>query len=180
MADKPRIAKGLLEAQLYLRVTLCPHCGKGSLIDAFDPAEKSPGDTIQINLEATCESCGLSAAFIFEVDQAESTNQNPTKLTINPGDSPSQLVDVGQWLVLCQLHEEEAQQHPDKVVARKLHITARLCVAEALKFYDDDRENDLPPSEAMWTDASRSRFKDTPQQFSRHRLIELKAKLPQS
>jgi hypothetical protein len=72
---------------------------------------------------------------------------------------------------------EAATRETDKTQARHLGIEAAQCLEEALKFYDDVG-NDLPPPEAFFTEVSRERFRDAPEQFSKRRLIGLRAKLP--
>jgi hypothetical protein len=72
---------------------------------------------------------------------------------------------------------EAAGKTADKAQARHLGLEAAQCLEEALKFYDDV-DNDLPSTEALFTEASRQRFRDHPEQFSRRRLIELRSKLP--
>jgi hypothetical protein len=96
---------------------------------------------------------------------------------VNPTDEPSRILDVGQWIVLFRMITERAAREIDKIQARHLGIEAAQCLEEALKFYDDV-DNDLPPQEALFTEASRTRFRKAPEQFSRRRLIDLRAKLP--
>jgi hypothetical protein len=96
---------------------------------------------------------------------------------VNPTDEPSRILDVGQWILLFRMSLEAADKEVDKVLARRLGIEAAQCLEEALKFYDEV-DNDLPPPEAFFDEASRERFRDAPEQFSRRRLIELRSKLP--
>ncbi|MCH7839019.1 MAG: hypothetical protein IID38_02130, partial [Planctomycetes bacterium] len=48
---------------------------------------------------------------------------------------------------------------------------------EALKFSDEDG-NDLPPAEGFFQEATRRRFRQNPERFSRRRLLNLRAGLP--
>lgn len=96
---------------------------------------------------------------------------------INESDEPSRLLDVGQWILLARLLIEDAEREPDRVLARNLRIESGRCLEEAVKFFDD-AENDLPPAGAFFCDASRQRFRQAPEQFSRRRLIEMRARLP--
>jgi hypothetical protein len=72
---------------------------------------------------------------------------------------------------------EEAGREKDKIIARELWIEVSQYLAEALKFYDDP-DSDLPPQDAFFSEFSRARLSDNPAQFSRQRLINLRAKLP--
>ena len=96
---------------------------------------------------------------------------------VNPTDEPSRILDVGQWIMLSRMLLEAGSKEAEKGRARRLGIEAAQCLEEALKFYDE-LDNDLPPPEALFDDASRERFRDAPEQFSRRRLIELRSKLP--
>jgi hypothetical protein len=56
-------------------------------------------------------------------------------------------------------------------------MDAAQCLREALKFYDDE-DNDLPPRNALFHEASRRRFWDHPEEFSRQRLLNALSRLP--
>lgn len=96
---------------------------------------------------------------------------------INPTDDHSQIIDVGQWMTLARMFMEQAKAAECPSQARTLNLQAAECLEEALKFYED-LENDLPSGDAFFTEASRCRFRDFPQQFSRSRLVSLRRKLP--
>jgi len=59
---------------------------------------------------------------------------------------------------------------------RRLLIEAAQCLDEALRFYSG--ENDLPPADAFFHEGSRLRFRQTPEHFSRERLLHLRSKWP--
>jgi hypothetical protein len=96
---------------------------------------------------------------------------------INPTDEPSVIIDVGQWLTLAQWLADQSQRQPDRVAARSQAVQAAQCLREALKFYDDP-DNDLPPGDAVFTESSRRRLREAPQQFSRERILGDLGRLP--
>lgn len=96
---------------------------------------------------------------------------------INPTDDSSRIIDIGQWLTLARMFTERSRNEPRRVEARSLALQAADCLREALKFYDDP-DNDLPPDHAIFTDTSRRRFREAPQQFSRERILGELRKLP--
>jgi hypothetical protein len=108
-------------------------------------------------------------------DSSDGASDEGTNL--NPTEEPSHILDVGQWIMLFRLFEQQAAGAPSKVEARVLNLKAGACLNEALKFYEED-DNDLPPGSAMFTDSTRRRFREAPEQFSRRRLIGLRATLP--
>jgi hypothetical protein len=61
---------------------------------------------------------------------------------------------------------------------RRLNLLAGCCLDEALKFFDAD--NDVPPEDAFFSDASRQQFRDRPERFTRQRIIDLRSQLPVS
>ena len=128
-----------------------------------------------------CAACGdvATVTFQFPGTPVEDTEVHGGEGEVNPSQEPSRILDVGQWIVLFRMNSDAASQGVDKTRARRLGLVAAQCLEEALKFYDDP-ENDLPPSEAVFKTATRDRLRQAPQQFSRRRLIELRAKLPHS
>lgn len=183
--DDVLIAHSLAEAYLYLTATPCSACGQGPLEGADAQrvndadAEDHPAVLTAWRIKAACAACGDVATVVFQLPDAsiEDTEVHGATVHINPTQEPSRILDVGQWIVLFRMNTEAASQEKDKTQVRRLGLAAAQCLEEALKFYDDPA-NDLPPSEAAFTVATRERLRRAPQQFSRRRLIELRAKLP--
>jgi hypothetical protein len=113
----------------------------------------------------------------FQLSERPSDEDGQLAATISSVEEPSRILDVGQWIMLFRMITEAAGKKTDKARTRHLGLEAAQCLEEALKFYDD-LDNDLPPPEAFFTEASRERFKTHPEQFSRRRLVELRSKLP--
>ena len=181
MPDEPLEAHSLAEAQVYLMATPCASCGRGPLkgSGAKPVGLANGGDATgrRWQVTAICDACRSTATVAFLLPNDCSTDEGSETTVVNPTDEPSRILDVGQWIVLFRMIIEAASQETDKIQARHLGIEAAQCLEEALKFYDDV-DNDLPPPEAFFTDASRERFRDAPEQFSKRRLIGLRAKLP--
>lgn len=176
MSIDPLIAHSEAEVRLYLLAARCKACGRGPL--TAPPPDGQPLDsTALLSVDAHCEACAARVALSFRLPARASAGSPPSPNVINPGDEPSRIIDVGQWIVLFRVFLESAKSEPEKAQARALGLKAAQCLDEAVKFYDDP-ENDLPPPEAFFADASRDRLRDSPEQFSRQRLIELRAKLP--
>lgn len=180
MPDGPLIAHSLAEAYLYLMATPCPSCGRGPLqgSDARAPDEKHT-QRIRLAIDVRCNACGQSSPLTFDLPLGLGTTKDRESgpAVVNPTEEPSQIIDVAQWLTLFRMITEAASREANKVEARMLGLEAAQCLEEALRFYED-QDNDLPPREAFFHDSSRKRLADHPEQFSRRRLVELRAKLP--
>ena len=177
MPDAPRVAHSLTEVRLYLMVTPCPSCSQGPL--RFSQArtihDEAAGLTAAI--DAICGGCEAATSFTFQLPRGSAAGVDDGIPEINPTDEPSRIIDIAHWLTLFRMGAEEAGHEPDKTQARELWIEVGQYLAEALKFYDDP-DSDLPPHEAFFSDTSRVRLRENPEQFSRQRLINLRAKLP--
>ena len=172
---QPLIAHSLEEVHLYLRATPCPECNAGFLRAVSTASDYTAGEGGVTHVVASCHACSHELALSFQVPVPEQDELLLT--TINPGDQPSNILDVGQWFVLFGMITEAASHQSDQVEARCLRMEAAQCLEEAMKFYDDE-SNDLPSANSFWTEASRKRFRDAPSRFSRDRLLHLRAKLP--
>lgn len=178
-ADRSLRAHSLAELYLYLMVTPCPNCGRGPL--AGDPAQSpAGGPTGRLAVASTCKSC--KHTFDLEFDLPADSVPNPdaslhsANAVINPTDEPSAMIDVAGWMTLFRTITQAATDTADKAQARHLGLEAAQCLEEALKFYAYD--NDLPPVEAFFSEASRQLLRDHPHRFARSRLVDLRSKLP--
>lgn len=177
MAAAPLVAHSLAEAYLYLMASACEACGRGPLKGGpARPVAAPDNNGFIVAIGAACGSCGAARDLLFRLPGAPDAKPPASGAVVNPTDDPSRIIDIAQWLTLWRVITEAAARESDKVQARHLGLEAAQCLEEALKFYDDD--NDLPPAEALFHDASRRRLQEHPEQFSRQRLLELRAKLP--
>ena len=181
-SDEPFCARSLAEVYLYLIATPCSECAGGSLRGGVaslvaDLARASEAQSEnRWRIDAVCKACKVESRLVVCIEPS-STGGVDDPAVINSTDDPSVILDVGQWVVLFRMIEGAAASEPDKIRARELRLGAAACLDEALKFYDDP-ENDLPPSESVFCDATAERIRQAPEQFSRQRLLALRSKLP--
>lgn len=179
MATSLLPAHSIAEVQLYIMATPCSACGQGPLSAAAPRRGFADGMPI-VDIEARCQACQHRHAFVFDLSACADTDDDAAdapseKARINASEEPSRILDVGQWLVLFRLIVEGASKQSDRVEARRLGYEAAQCLEEALKFYNDDDE---PPAGALFHATTRARFERDPEQFSRRRLLDMRAKLP--
>lgn len=177
MEQEPLAAHSVAEAHLYLMATPCDACSKGPLQADQPLAAALPADEPVLSLDVRCGSCGRHRTYRFHIPPDATIAPNATLFEVNPTPEPSRILDVGQWLMLHLLHVEAARQESNKQEARSMKLRAGQCLEEALKFYTGD-DNDLPPAEAFFCEASRRRFREHPERFSRERIINLRRRLP--
>ncbi len=168
-------AHSIAEIQFFLLATPCEQCGRGPLTCRTD-LDQPPSE--QMDVEACCEECAHEHRFRFQVaDDAPTPDRDDLYPVISTSDAPSQILDVGQWIMLSQLMLEQTKREPERIEARRLEYQAGQCLQEAIKFYDD---NDLPPDSAIFVEDTRRRRRAHPEMFSRQHLCEMRAKLPQA
>lgn len=175
MTNAPLPAHSLAEAFFYVMVTPCSACGNGGLkagiANRADPVDAG----ITVTIPATCSNCNATVEPAFVLSEIPASDP-AQPATVNSSPDPSRIIDLAQWLTLARMILEVASKETDKQQARHLGIEAAQCLDEALKFYDED--NDLPEPTAFYSAASRLRFEQQPQLFSRQRLINQRTKLP--
>lgn len=175
MSDSSLSAHSLLEAYLYLMIQPCAACGKGPYYAGDAIAVRTESAVAYVSLPATCAACAQSISPVFSMPR-DRMRVDPMSSCINEGDRPSSIIDVGQWLVLSRMISEAAGRSEDKLQVRRFGIQAAQCIDEALKFFSAGEE--LPDSTAFFTGPSCERFRQHPEQFTRSRLLDLRAKLP--
>ncbi len=167
-------AHSLAEVHLYVRVIGCASCGQGPLIGADPQTGRTSDGAVTFTVEAECAACHAATTMSFQqIGVSSAEDDNP----VNSGDEPSRIIDVAQWITLSRVFTSAAKKETDKIRARNLNLGATQCLAEALKFFDDV-DNDLPPAEAFFSKRTRRRLREHPAEFSRQRLISIRAKLP--
>lgn len=127
-----------------------------------------------ITAQTHCEHCGREESFTFRYD-GEPDQTTDAAEVINPTDSPSGIVDLAGWLSLFHMFVEAAAASDDKLVARRDGYRAALCLAEALKFYDD---NELPDESAFFSDETKGGYRQHPEEYARQKLRDMQARLP--
>ena len=169
-------ASTLNEVKYYLMVRPCGGCGKGSweLDESAQIVGDGEGAIDELRTGATCKACGHRETFAFAIDH-QLPPEGPAADLINPGDAPSRLIDLAQWLSLFYLLLEKATSQSLPAETRRLSYQASLCLAEALKFYTD---NELPPESAFFGEATLESFRRHPEKFARQRLRDMQSRLP--
>ncbi len=178
MIDEPLHARSVAEAYLYLMATPCEKCAGGPLRSAGkrDMTEFERGT---LAIESKCDACTHRREYAFDLPEGIAADPDRDDLypVINPTELSSNILDVSQWITLFRVILEAASTEANKVEARRLGYEAAQCIEEAIKFYED---NELPPKSAFFHDATRAHLRDHPQQFAKQRLLDLRAKLPQT
>jgi hypothetical protein len=152
-------------------VSPCASCGKGPwIVDAPEVPSAAGRPT---TIRAHCKGCQTSREFTFVF--AHDLPADAPAETINPSPAPSEIVDLAQWMSLFYHLVEASSSQPDRPEARRLGYRAALCLAEALKFYEDD---ELPPDTAFFARSSLESYREHPEKFARQRLRDMQAKLP--
>jgi hypothetical protein len=179
MEIPPLEAHSVAEAHLYLMVTPCKLCGTGRT-RCVESRRDSSAEGHVWTVQTRCEGCGFDSPFRFRLSEepasAEVEGDELAAARISAATMPSRIIDVAQWLTLFRVIGEAAAAQADAAESRRLGYEAAQCLEEALKFYGAD--NDLPPPEAVFHEASRRQLRERPNLFARGRLINLRAKLP--
>ena len=167
----------MAEAQWFLLVRRCMSCGKGPLRMTRHRTARE-GERIVDRMETACGACGEANPLVFDVSGAHDLQVEGSDVVvrINETDEPSRVIDVAGWLALFAATADAAGREADKSESRRLGFEAAQCLEEALRFYETD--NDLPPEWSFFTEESRARARQHPQQYNRQRLLELRGKLP--
>ena len=190
----PYPVHSLAEIALSLKVMACPHCSGGPL-GTRTRRFHCDARTGRIDLEIVCRSCQKSEPLFFSLADSGQAASAPwprlfneetilaTAESVNPTPRSSALIDVAGWLMLHSLLTDKARTESvharsstERNAVRNLQILAGQCIDEALKFYDVD--NDLPPSDAFFSEAGKIQFHAYPELFVRDRLIDLRSRLP--
>lgn len=153
-------------------VALCPSCGGGPWV--IDSEQPPAGDSQSAAITAHCKACRAESEFSFACRNVSAPDENDDEC-INPTASPSELIDLGQWLSLYSLMLESAASADLPYQSHQYNYRAALCLCEALKFYSDD---ELPDKSAFFSHASDLAFREHPENFARQRLRDMLSKLP--
>lgn len=174
MADSPIRVHSVAEAFLCVMVRTCRACGRGP-INAVGGIRRVGEAVSNWQLDTQCKACRAPETLHFAIDPVPSRLGAESNV-INPTPHRSEAIDLLGWLTLYRTIVTTVKSAPNSAEARKLASEAAQCLDEALKFYT--LENELPPEDAFFTDESRRRFADHPDQFARTRWREERLKLP--
>lgn len=168
--DQPLRAHTFNEVRYYLMVCSCEACGKGPWV--IDQAEPPKDPDKVATVKAHCNSCHATRDFSFTCAHILPEGEDEC---INPTDSPSQIVDLGQWLSLHALLLDKARSADSPLEGHRMAYQAGLCLTEALNFYGDD---ELPDKSAFFSHTSELAFDKYPENFAKQKLRDMLAELP--
>ncbi len=165
-------AHSVAERQFYIMVLQCAECAGGG----FDRVGEEESEDGKADIwHVRCRTCGSGRQLLF--DRSALLIQEGENLpVVAPVGTRSELLDVGQWLALFYTVLGAASETSDKKESRRLGYEATLCLEEALKFYPPDSE--LPREDAFFANASKERFHEHAEQFTRDRLYRMRERLP--
>lgn len=176
MSTDERVANSLAEVYFYLMATPCAGCGRGPLKGGDARRISSDAAPLRVEVATQCAACERAERLEFSLPRGTGVDPETRLPTVNPGSDPSTLIDVVSWVMLFRVVTHQAAGVADKANARRLGLEAAQCLEEALKFFEPS--SDVPPDRAFFSEASRQRFQQSPQDYSRQRLIAFRQKLP--
>jgi len=174
MADREAeapLARSQAEADLYLSLQPCPRCGEiGRVVEGYSFGEVE-GVPVRW-LTTRCPNCGEVAEHAFRFPREPAVPVDGHQRF--GGDSPSHLLDPGQWLLLAEGMLADVPESPDELSAqRRRELREQIDVAvaaieEALKFIREGADAVSPF--AFWSEAGYGLFSDAPHLFERESM----------
>lgn len=167
-------AHSIAEAFLFAQLTFCPRCKRRPI----RPAERLRATGTAREpwiLRVDCAACRQSTDLQFRIDPPPLDRTRPDR-TINPGPKRSELIDIVGWTVLAGGIIDGAESANDAIAARDMLLEAGQCLSEALRFFSPRAE--APPEDAFFSDQSRARQREHPEQFTRSAILALQERLP--
>ena len=167
---KPLTPHSTNELTYYLLVAPCDACGSGPRqVLAVENTRAADG---RRRATVRCDHCAheQTVDFLSEFEPAD-----PETLCVSPVNEPSRLIDLNQWLGIAYMLIDRITENRG-ADAHTQQIQAAVCLAEALKFFDPDDE--VPPAEAFFHEASQQAFREHPETFARQHISDMLAKLP--
>jgi hypothetical protein len=157
-------ARSALEASIAVFLEPCPACAAHGL-DAVAETVVSDGEPF-LRFAGPCPACATPREYLFP--RADEVVTGEQQLG---GESPSQVLDAGQWVRYALFLADGTPEEPDGLAAddradaRLDLLLAADALAEALKFLPPDAD-ELPRS-AVWTDDGLAVFVEAPSRFGR-------------
>lgn len=167
-------AHSIAEAFLFAQLTFCPRCKRRPI----RPAERLRATGAAHDpwiLRVDCSGCRQSTELQFRIDPPPVDRLRPDR-TINPTPRRSELIDIVGWTVLARGIVDGAETTKDAAEARDMLLEAGQCLNEALRFFG--ARGEAPPDDAFFSEQSRARQREHPEQFSRSAILALQERLP--
>jgi hypothetical protein len=143
-------ARTSLEAHIYLDLHPCPTCGETAFARDNELAEGPEG--LLSRYRGPCDKCGRPRLFTFRLTD-EVVMPVPGRPRFG-GDTPSALVDPGEWLLIADSYADQRRTLPHAAAA----------VDEVLKFVP--RGGAAVPPGAFWTRRGREAYDRDPERFT--------------
>lgn len=172
--DPVIVTHSVAETYLYFMVSVCRSCRKGPIRPQGALVKTSDSDA-PWRISGHCAACDRVEQFVFRIEPPP-TREQARSSVLNPTLDRSRAIDLLGWLTLFQNIITAADQQPDKAAARQLLHEAGMCLDEALKFYGP--AEDLPGSDAFFSESSRRQFLEQPARFERRIWRQRRDMLP--
>jgi len=151
-------------------------CACGGPWFSHEQVVERPGERLVHHVTARCAKCGKEQTFHFALPGETQLDHPAPVREINPTNAPSEAVDAAEWMDLARFYIERIERLKDPTERAQSLLDARRCLEEALKFYGPD--DDGPPPDALWSDASRRKVAKRPDAYRREALEAMLAKMP--
>lgn len=172
--DPVIVIHSVAEAYLYFMVSVCRSCRGGPVRPEGSLVKTADADA-PWRMSGRCAACDRVEPFVFQIEPPP-TREQARSSVVNPTHDRSRAIDLLGWLTLFQSIMTAADQQQDKAAARQLCHEAGMCLDEALKFYGP--AEDLPGSDAFFSESSRRQFVAHPARFERSTWQQRRDMLP--
>jgi hypothetical protein len=164
------VARTNREAHLYMDIHPCS-CGEVR----FDRRSSVVyvDDDLASRYSGTCARCGAGREFTFRMPADITVPAAPDQVRFG-GDTPSVLIDPGEWLLVADRHSRAVPADPARLdpprrrQARLELATAAAAIEEIMKFAEPGA--DAVPASACWTARGISVYDQEPGRFRLSRL----------
>jgi hypothetical protein len=156
------------EAHLYLELRLC-RCGERGF--RTDSAVIMVNGELASRYTGNCPACGVRREYVFLLPEDPTLELDPNYFG---GESPSELLDPGEWLWVSDQLARELPTRPAALDGRRREdvredlLAAAATVAEVVKFVPPGA--DAVPERMFRTEASRTMLRESPNRFHAGRL----------
>jgi len=161
------------EEYFWLMVHRCA-CG-GPWAPQGQTVEPS-GEQVIHHVSVRCAVCGTERTMRFALRAVTPAGGPAPVRQVNPMPEPSRALDAAEWMDLARFYLERIERLTSPTERAQSLLDARECLEEALKFYGP--EDDSPPAEALWSEASRAKVAAAPDPFRRATIQAMLEKIP--
>lgn len=172
------IARTTLESFLYMELRPCA-CGEPKLAVSETELLQDREGNLVLRRTGSCPRCEKRRQFLFGVPEIAESGGVSWEMFFG-GQSPSQIIDAGEWLELAQRLGRAVPAGRSRLPwqrrqRREALTEAVAAMNEVLKFIPDGA--DAVPADAFWSDRGTAKYRAAPQEFRRGRLRVFRAGL---